>query len=321
MSLFIIILNWNRKQDTLECLSSLEKVSPSHETVVVDNGSTDGSAQAIRSTFPKITLLQNKQNLGYAQGNNVGIRYALSKGASHLLILNNDTTVSPDFLAAFLNTMKAHPNIAVLGAKPHLYADQNRLDHLGGMWNAQKGTFDLIGLHEEASKWTTLQSLDYVCGCALFAKAEVFQKIGGFEPRFFLFWEESDWCFRARKAGFPSYFCPDAKLYHKVSASFSGEKAHTTYFWWRNRLFWIARNCTQKEKQKLYFRTLLPEIFHLFKLYPLKRAQLFLLKTFKPHENVKAREQKLKNYQAALTGIKDYMIGRFGNAPSWVFKK
>jgi len=172
---------------------------------------------------------------------------------------------------------------------------------------------------KKGEKWNTLRPLDYVCGCALFAKAEVFQKIGVFEPRFFLFWEESDWCFRARKAGYPSYFCPDAKLWHKVSASFTGGKAHTTYFWWRNRLFWIERNCCKQEKIRLYFRVILPEIAYLLKLYLLKKMQLFFLKWFKPRENHDEREKRLLNYKAALTGTKDYLCRRFGNAPHWMF--
>lgn len=320
MSVFVIILNWNGKNDTLECLESLENVPTPHHTIVVDNGSTDQSPQAIRSQFPAVTVLENQENLGYAEGNNVGIRYALEKGAKHLLILNNDTTVSPHFLDAFLQTLKDHPEVAILGSKPLLYSDPTRLDHLGGMWNPCTATFDLIGNREDATKWTTLKPLDYVCGCALFAKAEVFHQIGGFEPRFFLFWEESDWCFRARKAGYASFFCPEATLKHKVSASFTGGKTHTTYFWWRNRLFWIQRNCSKKEKRRLYFRVLLPEMLKTFKLYLIKSVQLFFLRHFKPADNQEEREKRLLGYRAALTGIKDYCFRRFGNGPSWIFQ-
>lgn len=320
MSFFVIILNWNGKHDTLECLNSLQKVSTPHNVIIVDNGSTDDSPQAIKAKFPLVTMLANKENLGYAEGNNVGIRYALERNAKHLLILNNDTTVDPLFLDGFLEVTQNHPEIKVLGAKPYLYEDRTRLDHLGGIWNNRTGQFDLIGNREEGDKWTKLEPLDYVCGCALFAKAEVFQKIGTFEPRFFLFWEESDWCSRARAAGFQPYFCPQAKLWHKVSASFTGGKAHTTYFWWRNRLFWIERNCSRSQKLRLYFRTLLPEIANLLKLYIIKKLQLFFLKLFNPKEEQEKREKRLLNYKASLVGIKDYLFRRFGNGPSWLFK-
>jgi len=315
MSIFVIILNWNGKNDTIECLESLQKVSVPHQVIIVDNGSTDDSIASFKGDFSSATLLENKENLGYAEGNNVGIRYALKKGASHLLILNNDTTVDPFFLDALLKS-----NSDILGAKPLLYGDHTRLDHLGGLWNSKKGVFDLVGCREKEECWNSPQPLDYVCGCALFAKAEVFKKIGLFEPRFFLFWEESDWCARARAAGYQPYFCPQAKLYHKVSASFTGGKAHTTYFWWRNRLFWIERNCSKQEKWRLYLKTLVPEIAHLLKLYPLKSLQLFLLNHFKPKELQNERRERLRNYKAALSGIKDYLLRRFGNGPSWIFK-
>lgn len=321
MSLFVIILNWNGKQDTLECLKSFQAVSTPHQIVVVDNASSDQSAQIIERAFPSVTLLENRENLGYAEGNNVGIRYALKKGANYLLILNNDTRVDPSILKGFLQTMEKHPKISILGAKPFLYSDQSRLDHIGGMWNKRRGNFDLIGSYDEGDKWTELEALDYVCGCALFVKAEVFQKIGEFESRFFLFWEESDWCSRARKAGFQPFFCPEAKIWHKVSASFIGGKAHTTYFWWRNRLFWIERNCSKSEQVSLFFRVLFPEISHLFKLYLLKSIQLFFLKCFTRSSHYEKKMRHLHSYRAALTGVKDYLVRRFGNGPSWIFKK
>ncbi|MCB1066596.1 MAG: glycosyltransferase family 2 protein [Simkania sp.] len=312
---YIIILNWNGKQDTLDCLESLTHVKAPHQIIVVDNGSTDDSVQAISTAFPLILLIETGENLGYAEGNNVGIREALKLGATHLLILNNDTTVEPDFLDAFLAS-----DDAIQGAKPLLASDPTTLDHLGGIWEMKKGTFSLIGCREKASQWNERIPLDYVCGVALFAKAEVFKKIGLFEPRFFLFWEESDWCARAKRAGYQPYFCPNAKLNHKVSASFTGGKAHTTYFWWRNRLFWVKRNCSKKEKRSLYLRILIPEMSHILKLYPIKALQLALLKIVKPHIDLSEKEKRLRNYKAALTGMKDYFFGRFGNGPSWIFK-
>lgn len=312
---YIIILNWNGKQDTLDCLESLTHVKTPHQIIVVDNGSADDSVQAISTAFPLILLIETGENLGYAEGNNVGIREALKRGATHLLILNNDTTVEPDFLDAFLAS-----DDAIQGAKPLLASDPTTLDHLGGIWEMKKGTFSLIGCREKASQWNERIPLDYVCGVALFAKAEVFKKIGLFEPRFFLFWEESDWCARAKRAGYQPYFCPKAKLNHKVSASFTGGKAHTTYFWWRNRLFWVKRNCSKKEKRSLYLRILIPEMSHILKLYPIKALQLALLKIVKPHIDLSEKEKRLRNYKAALTGMKDYFFGRFGNGPSWIFK-
>lgn len=319
--IFVIILNWNGKEDTLACLKSLEKVSTPHSLIVVDNGSNDDSVVTIQNAYTDITLLENRKNLGYAEGNNVGIRWALKNGAEYLLILNNDTIVDPDILEGFLSTLALTPQASILGGKPYLMNDPSRLDHLGGKWNSKTGTFDLIGSNDLGENWMTPFPLDYVCGCALFVKAEVFRKVGAFESRFFLFWEESDFCKRAKKEGFYSYFAPNAKLWHKVSASFTGGKAHTTYFWWRNRLFFMERNCSAREKFSLFLCVIFPETLHLIKLYLIKRLQLCFLKSIHPQRDYSVKINRLRVYRASLVGIKDYIFRRLGNGPTWLFTK
>lgn len=323
-NIFIIILNWNGKKDTLACLESLQKViHPSFHTIVVDNGSTDGSVSAIREVFPDVSLIETGDNLGFAGGNNWGIEHALKKGADYLLLLNNDTVVDPAILEAFLSGFQKHPQAGILGAKLYLFDQQNQFDHFGGYWNGKKGSFDLLGFRafDDGKTWEEMIPIDYACGCALFIKREVFEKIGLLEPQFFLIWEEADFCFRAKRAGYLSYTCPQAKVWHKVSASFVGGKIHTTYFWWRNRLLWIKRNCKGSERLSLSCKVLLPEILHLYKLKVLKTTQLYLLKIFFPKRDIKEKEKRLLQYKAALRGVRDYCRGRFGNGPSWIFKK
>jgi GT2 family glycosyltransferase len=283
------------------------------------NGSEDDSVSMIHKCFPSITLLETGKNLGYARGNNVGICHALTAGAEYLLLLNNDTIVDPDILKGFLKTYETHPDASILGAKTCLYNERNRLDHLGGIWNSRKGKFDLIGVKEHAENWKIPILLDYACGCALFIKTEVIKRVGELEPRFFLFWEESDFCFRAKKEGFFTYFSPEAKLFHKVSASFKGGKPETTYYWWRGRLLFIERSFSPAERFSLTFRTLLPEIGHLFKLYLLKKTQLFLLKHLKPTTDRSKQEEKLSILYASLLGVKDYLFRRFNSCPHFRF--
>ena len=309
MKIYVIILNWNGRDDTLSCLSSLQEVTTPHNVVVIDNGSTDNSAQVIPSSFSNIHFIKTGDNLGYAEGNNVGIRYALENKADFIFILNNDTTVKPNILEAFLKR-----DAPIQGGKAHLMSDPKTLDHLGGNWNAKKGEFELVGAKAPASEWKNPITLDYVCGVALFVKAEVFKKIGLFEPRFFLFWEESDFCMRAKREGYSATVCPEAILYHKVSASFTGGKPHTTYFWWRNRLLWIERNCTSHEKT-LLLKKIRGDFFHILKLYLLKSLQLFFSK------KTKERTLRLRIYRAQLVGMKDYLFRRFGKGPSWLFEK
>jgi len=320
MKLSIVILNWNGKTDTLACLTSLKKMhAPAFETIVVDNGSTDDSVTAIAKRFPNITLLQTGQNLGYAGGNNVGIEHALQQGADLVLLLNNDTIVDKHFVQALLDACQNHPNVAIFGAYPIRMTDTKKIDHLGGRWNNTTATFDLIGLGKPKG-FKTDQPLDYVCGCSILIRKEVFEKIGLLEPTFFLFWEEADFCMRAKKAGFNLEICYEAKLFHKVSASFIGGTPHKTYFWWRGRCLWIERNCSKEEKDRLYQTVLRPEIRHIFKLRLIKTAQLFLNKLFQ-RKRLSQKKDKLLQYKAALAGYRDFCKASFGSGPSWLFKK
>jgi GT2 family glycosyltransferase len=321
---FIIILNWNGKHDTIECLHSLATVKGSHiETVVVDNGSTDGSAATIRELFPHVTVLETGSNLGYAEGNNVGIRYALKHGGCDVLLLNNDTVVDPDILESFRKAMQDHPAAGILGGKILLYSERDTFDHFGGKWNKKKGQFDLVGFRQidDGQSWEEIQPIDYACGCVLFIRREVFEKVGLLEPDFFLIWEEADFCFRTRKAGYGVMICPQAKLWHKVSASFVGGKPHSTYFWWRNRLLWIERNCSLWERCSLFLRVVIPDVLHLYKLKILKTIQLKLLTFFRPQDDHKKRKERILKYTAALQGVRDYLRRKFGNGPEWIYTK
>ena len=278
MKLFVVILNWNGKNDTLACLASLQNTeAPAFDTIIVDNGSTDDSVVEITKRFPEVTLIETDKNLGYAGGNNVGIEHALKQGADFVLLLNNDTIVDKHFIQALLGSSQDHPNVGIFGAYPIRMTDPEKLDHLGGRWNSKTATFDLIGLGK-VKGFKTEQSLDYVCGCSILIRRQVFEKIGLLEPTFFLFWEEADFCMRAKKAGFGVEICYEAKLLHKVSASFVGGTPHKTYFWWRGRCLWMERNCSKEEKDRLYQAVLLPEIRHIFKLRLIKTVQLFLNK-------------------------------------------
>ena len=319
----IVILNWNGKKDTLECLHSLESLSyPNYETIVVDNGSRDDSIEVIKKEFPKVTLLMETENLGFAGGCNVGIRYALNHGADAVCLLNNDTVVDPHFLQAFVDRMQKEPTVGILGAKIYMYTERNRLDHIGGMWNKEKAEFTLIGNRALDSEicWDESHEIDYVCGAAFFVKKEVFEKIGLLEEKFFLIWEESDFCFRAKRAGFAIKVCLQAKLFHKVSASFKS-KAHSTYFWWRNRLYWIDRNCSTAEKKEIFRKVLKKEIFHLWKIKTIKSFELFVLTRVLGKKAPYQKAEKLHKYKAALQGIHDSRKGTFGKGPSWIYQK
>lgn len=311
----IILLNWNGKKDTLECLASLQNVNYSNfQPIVVDNGSKDNSVAEIRKQYPEIPILENGANLGFAGGNNPGIEWALRQHAEWILLLNNDTIVDPNFLKAFMDAAKEKPNAKILGAKLLYYDRRNIIDHLGGDWSPLIAEFRN---HESGSvdhPYLEMRAVGYVCGAALLMHRSVPETIGLLEPKFFLFWEESDFCFRAKRAGFEVWTAPESKVWHKVSSSFVGGKPHTHYFWWRSRLLWIDRNCSTEEKKTLYRNVIFPELWKMGRHYITK----LIVNFFSP--NTKRKEQ-LFRLKAGLTGVFHFYQKKFGGCPDWIINR
>lgn len=308
----IILLNWNGKKDTLECISSLQKVVyPNFQTIVVDNGSKDDSVAVFRKAYPYMPILETGANLGFAGGNNVGIEWALKHHAEWILLLNNDTVADPGFLDAFMKAATEKPQAKILGAKILRYDKPGIIDHMGGFWNPDLGEFCSPDTGEPDHSFFQMRETDYVCGAALLMHRSVPQTIGLLEPNFFLFWEESDFCWRARRAGLQVWTAPEAKVYHKVSASFTGGKPHMHYFWWRSRLLWIKRNCSPEEKKTLYRKVIVPQLSKLFRHFIVKS----FLNFFFPNKKRKGQFLRLK---AGCTGVYHFYRGRFGNCPNWL---
>lgn len=313
----IVLLNWNGKKDTIQCLQSLSQVTgPRFRTIVIDNGSTDGSVEAIREAFPEQPIFQMGANLGFAGGNNYGITWALEKKAEWILLLNNDTTVAPDLLTEFLNAATEQPKAKILGAKILRMSQPDIIDHLGGFWNPAIAEFVSHASGEIDTPYYDMQPADYVCGAALLMHRSVPETIGLLEPRFFLFWEETDYCFRAKRAGFEVWTAPKARVWHKVSSSFSGGKPHMHYFWWRSRLLWLSRNCTRQERKHLYKTILIPELLKAARHYLLRGLQNFLTRTRDPK-----KIERVRRHKAACLGALDFFRKRFGNCPSWLTNK
>lgn len=302
----VIILNWNRPQDTIECLTSLKKIEyPNFETIVVDNGSIDDSVPQIRQEFPDVCLIENGENLGFAEGNNRGMAAALEKGADYVLLLNNDTIVHPHILKEFESAAAKHPNAGIFGAKIYFYDDPVLIWHAGGEIDKRGRCFHLgCGETDLEKKWEAMVPITYACGCAIFIKAELIKKIGMLSPKFFLLWEEIDFCFRARKVGYETFFVPKAKLWHKISTSFEGGNHGSAwqYFYWRNRLLFLEKHLKGKQRLAFYL-----------KVFP--REFLFILgQSFK-----KSSKEDRRLYLSALKGMRDYLFRKFGAGP--IFKR
>jgi len=217
----VIILNWNGLEDTIECLESLKKINyPNYEVILVDNGSKGNDVQVLEEKFGDyIHLIQNDKNYGYTGGNNIGMRYVVRDSASeYVLILNNDTVVAPDLLDHMVQVAESDPSIGMVGSKVCYYDCHGRIQGVGGKVNMRTGQASLIGFKEiDTGQYDTEQEVDYIFGCCLLVKTEAVRKIGLFDESYFCYWDETDYCFRARAAGYKVVYAPAATVWHKAS--------------------------------------------------------------------------------------------------------
>jgi hypothetical protein len=272
----IILLNWNGLDDTLECLESLEKLTySSYEIILVDNGSTDNSLEVLKERYPHLTYIENETNLGFAEGNNRGMHKAMERGADWVVLLNNDTVVAPNFLEGFNEAASGNTKAGVLGAKIFYHSEPATLWYAGGGVDKRDWSCYHIGngRPDLTEKYRNISPTEYACGCALAVSKEALCTVGGMSPEYFLIWEEIDWCYRLRKAGFECLFTPGARVWHKLSQSFiegnRGPMWH--YYYMRNRLLFVKRHASARQRLSFYTQTLLPE---LLAPHPHKKATL-----------------------------------------------
>jgi len=271
---FIIVLNWNGLKDTQECIESLEKIDyPNYKIVVVDNGSIDESLEKIPYKYPEVAFIETKNNLGFAGGNNVGIRYVLDlpagESTDYILLLNNDTAVEPDFLTKLVEAAESDEKIGIAGPMIYFYGKRDTIWFAGGElnWVKTKGkhvgygkTVDVYSSSEDSSGESESRSLrdssrlapqdrarssnktvDYITGCCLLIKRQAVDEIGLLCEDYFLYYEDADWCLRAKKAGWRSVLVPSASIFHKHSKSAIEGSYPYIYYHTRNGLLFASR--------------------------------------------------------------------------------
>lgn len=316
----VVILNWNGRDDTLACLASATAIIyPNFRVIVVDNGSADDSVAAIRAAFPEIEVIATGRNLGFAGGNNVGIKRSLEIGSDYVLLLNNDAEVDPGILDAFVAAARQFPDAGVFSGKIYFHAEPSRIWYAGAQWNSGASRFDQIGegMVDDGVSYSNPRETDYACGCAFFVPAGRLREVGLLDEDYFLYFEETDWCYRARKAGHPSVFVPDARVWHKVSVSFGGEGSPLAlYFITRNRLLWARRHVSLSRRLRVHAE-IIRSLIQRF-LAPSSGTQVggpFILKAW--WWSVRDALRDPRNI-AVFLGVRDFWLGRFGNCPDEV---
>jgi GT2 family glycosyltransferase len=238
----IIVLNWNGRDDTLSCLASLSELDyPSYDLVVVDNGSGDDSVPAIRASFPQVTLVETGENLGYVGGNNLGLEYAQVAKPDYTLLLNNDTEVAPDFVHMLVDAAQAGPAIGIAGPTIYYYERPDVIWSAGGAVDWQRGSTRMVGLNErDVGQFGQMpRAVDFLSGCAMLVKHTVLQHVGLLDERFFAYYEETEWCVRAKRAGFEIVHVPLAHIWHKISPEARAGSPMAHYYMTRNRLLFL----------------------------------------------------------------------------------
>jgi len=249
-TIWSIIINWKCAEETCACLASLTPTVDPATVIVIDNGSADGSVETIRERFPAITLITQASNLGYAKAANIGIAHALTGGAEGVLLLNNDTTVAPDTLVRLAEQLARSDRIGALSAKIFLTEQPGRLWSVGGVYR-DHNVIDLGSGELDQGQYDHAQ-LDVVYGCAMLLSARMLYVVGGFDERFFMYYEDVDLCLRARAAGYDVALAPDAHVWHLGSRSTSAKPSLKLYYEGRSRQLFYSKHLSGPARQRFY---------------------------------------------------------------------
>ena len=251
----IIIINWNGLEDTMECLESLKQITyPNYDVIVVDNGSQGNDVPVLKEKFGDyISLIENDRNYGFAGGNNIGIRYALSnRSPDYILLLNNDTVVDPEFLIELIKVAETNPAIGIAGAKIYYYDKPNQLQDVGGKINLWKGKVvhtprvvaeRIKRVEFDRGQYDSIKEVDAVAGCCFLIKKGVLESIGLLDENL-AYWEDTDYCLRAKRAGCKTVYVPAAKVWHKLGQSVKKISGLSCYYGVRSRLRFARKHAT-----------------------------------------------------------------------------
>jgi GT2 family glycosyltransferase len=305
-SVAVIMVNWNGWRDTLNAYESLTKASyVNWKLIVVDNDSTDSSSEHISRARTDIILIQSDRNTGFAGGCNMAIARANALGFEYVFLLNNDARVFPNTIMDLVQATKALDDKSILGSVVR-YEASGELQFFGSAKSEVWGAPHWFPPSEEAfaASPPVIES-DFIFGAALFAPTSVVQRVGEFDERYFLNFEETDWCYRARRLGFQCFVVKDALTYHKGGASLGPLRGPMqTYFMARNELLFCEHHVSKLQLLRTYMkfiRRITHEIYEDMFKGP-RRAGL------QPRT------------RALALALRDYVMRRFGDCPPIIRK-
>ncbi|GIV66484.1 MAG: glycosyl transferase [Bellilinea sp.] len=239
----VIILNTNRKEDTLACLSSLQQCQYSNLIVwVLDNSSTDGSVEAIRNEYPHTRIIQLTENKGYAGNNNVGISTALEAGADWIFVLNEDTILESHSISNLIQFGISNSKAGILGPLVYHFDEPFTVQSAGGIITKGWQAIHIGQNEQDQGQFSQPAQVDWISGCAIMVRRKVIEQIGGIDERYFYYWEETEWCIRSRSVGWQVWVVPQAKIWHKGVQRNYQPSPNVTYYAARNRLLTLSKH-------------------------------------------------------------------------------
>ncbi|MBF0547488.1 MAG: glycosyltransferase family 2 protein [Candidatus Riflebacteria bacterium] len=256
-----VMLTWNQKEMTLSGLESLSKLKdPKPVVLLVDNGSRDGTVEAVREKFPGVQILALPENIGFCAANNRGAEFLLKNSEiQYLLFLNNDIEIEPETVSLLEKFMDSHPSAAICGPLIYYYNPKDII------WAAGGRIFtDLMWFppHLKGKKNPGLikpRQVDYIHGCSIMVKRSAIEQYGLFDERLFIYHDEVDLCLRLKKAGYEVWLVPKSVLYHKVSLAVGQHSPMMIYYTARNKILFWNKHGKIKDLPKFF-------VFHLVKL-------------------------------------------------------
>jgi GT2 family glycosyltransferase len=289
----VIIVIWNGVEDTLECLSSLlQDGYPNFEIVIVDNGSTDGSAETLHEKKFPVRILRAAGNMGFTGGNNLGLAEAQRLGARYVFLLNNDTTLEQGAIGALVEAAETTEGLGICAPVMHYFDQPSRIWFAGSRLSLPRAE----ALHDGSfhpSRSSAPYHVPWVSGCAMLVRMVALEQVGGFDERFFLTWEDVDWCVRMRAEGWFVMVVPKARIFHKCARSGMRLKGIHSYYAVRNSLLLAAKHAGIGYVSALFF---------------------VLARHLRGAFRGNSKERR-EGFHTTMEGLRDHLLGRYGGRP------
>lgn len=303
----IMILSWNKKEYLQTCLPALAKATYKNvEIIVVDNGSKDGTKEFLKKNYPKIKIVANKENLGFAGGNNAGLKAVTG---DYILLLNNDTEVTKGFIEPLVKVLDENPDIGVVQSKIIWMEDHKKLDSIGAFLTNTGFLYHYGYDKQDLKKYDKPVYVYTVKGASMLMRADLVKKIGLFDDDYFIYFEETDFCHRVWLAGYKITYEPKSIIYHKIGGtSNSLDNSFVQYHSFKNRICTYLKNLSGWEMIKMLPLHLLLCEFAAVGFIFRKKPKHFLTLNQAIWWNVKnfsKTMQKRKNIQKKLRKIAD----------------